>query len=226
MENQKRVESCKRIGEHVRSLGHTLEKIFTAQFNPSEIDSRPSYRAEADTCFDKTHPVYQTLVDRLEVSRPSTSNKSGKNIQFTLGRLPEIEISVECLEKLNTEIFFRSLLEKYLKKSESNIPVEILAYYHNALRSWVFFSVEDVITYMCNRSSWRLTPSGRSLKGDFPDASKRGKRQYLTIEIRRGKGVFFGSNGNRGRQLIELLMHPEFGIRHHIEEVRVSEAKI
>lgn len=228
MANQKRIESCRRVGENVRSLGHSFEQIFLDQFNPSKAaESTPSYRAEADTQIDKTHPVYQTLVKEHGVTGNSVTNKSGRNIQFVLGRLDQIQISEGTVEKLNNDVtFFRSLLDKYLKKADSNIPAEILCYHHIGLRSWVFFSVEQVITYMCNRCSWRLTSTGRSLKGDFPDASRKGIRQYLTIELRKGKGIFFGANGNRGRPLIDLLMHPEFGIPHHIEEVRVSEAKI
>jgi len=226
MANQKRIESCRRVGEHVRRQGHTFENDFLAQFNPSEVDSAPSYRPEADTRIDESNPVYQFLIKKLGVMGNSVTNKSSNNIQFTLGKVPEVEICKESLENLNNVTFFRSLLDKYFRKSNSDIPAHILCYHHDALKCWVFFSVEEVITYMCNRCSWRLTSAGRSLKGDFPDASRKGKRQYLTIEVRRGKGVFFGANGNRGRPLIDLFMHPEFGIPHHIEEVRVSEAKI
>lgn len=227
MANQKRIESCRRIGEYVRSLGHTFENDFLTQFNPSDVDSAPSYRAEADTQIDESNPVYQILIKKLGVMGNSVTNKSSNNIQFTLGNIPEIQISNECVERLNNDkIFVRCLFEKYLAKSTSNRPAHILCYHHDALKCWVFFSIEEVITYMCNRCSWRMTSSGRSLKGDFPDASKKGKRQYLTIELRRGKGVFFGANGNRGRMLIDLFMDPAFGIAYHVEEVRVSEAKI
>lgn len=226
MANQKRIESCRRVGEYVRSLGHSLEKIFLDQFNPSSGPSTPSYRAEADTHIDKTHPVYQTLVKEHGVMGRSVTNKSGRNLQFTLGKIPEIEISKDSLEKLNNVTFFRSLLDKYFRKSHSNVPAHILCYHHDALKCWVFFSMKNVIEYVSTRCKWRLTSSGRSLKGDLCDWSKKGKRQYLTIELRKGKGIFFGANGNRGRMLIDLLMHPEFGIAYHIEEVRVSEAKI
>ena len=227
MENQQRIESCRRVGEYVRWLGHTFEKDFLAQFNPSEVDSAPSYRAEADTQIDESNPVYQVLIKKLGVMGNSVTNKSSNNIQFTLGNIPEIQISNECVERLNNDkIFVRHLFEKYLAKSTSNRPAHILCYHHDALNCWVFFSMKNVIEYVSTRCKWRLTSSGRSLKGDFPDASKKGKRQYLTIELRKGKGIFFGANGNKGRQLIELLMDPKFGIAYHIEEVRVSEAKI
>lgn len=217
MSNQKRIDSCREIGEKVRRIGHAREVQFKRQFSViSELKS-PSYKAEADASFDTSHPIHEILVDKLKVTGTTCSLKSGRNIQFILGSLDQIEISKESVEQLNNDIeLSKSLLQLYLRKSKSDHPAELLVYYQD--HAWVFFSMKDVIEYVSTRCRWRLTPSGRSLKGDLCDWSKKGKRQYLTIEKRRGKGTFFGANGNRGRPFIDLLMHPEFGIRHHIEK--------
>jgi hypothetical protein len=218
MSNQKRIDSCRDIGEKVRRIGHAREVQFKTQFNSITELNRPSYRAEADASFDSGHPIHKILLEKLDISGTSCSIKSGQNLQFVLGNLDQVEISQGYVERLNSDVeLSRSLLDRYLRKSGSDLPAEVLVYYYDDI--WVFFSIEDVVTYISDRCSWRLTSTARSIKGDFRDASRRGVRQYLTIEVRKGKGTFFGANGNRGRLFIDLLMHPEFGIRHHIEEV-------
>jgi len=219
MSNQKRIDSCREIGEKVRRIGHAREVQFKTQFNSITELNHPSYKAEADASFDSDHPIQRILLEKLDISGTSCSIKSGRNLQFLLGRLPEIEkISKHCAERLNNDHeFCRSLFNQYLGKSISDLPAELLVYYYND--RWIFFSMNDVISYIVEKCQWRLTPSGRSLKGDFRDSSRKGMRQYLTIEVRKGKGTFLGANGNRGRPFIELLMDPGFGIRHHIEEV-------
>lgn len=216
--NQKRVETCRKVGEKVRHAGHAREAQFKKHFGVASESHTPSYRAEADASFDHQHPIYKILIDKLGISGSASSIKSGQNLQFVLGNLDQVEISQGYVERLNSDVeLSRSLLDRYLRKSDSDLPAEVLVYYYDDI--WVFFSIEDVVTYISDRCSWRLTSTARSIKGDFRDASRRGVRQYLTIEVRKGKGTFFGANGNRGRLFIDLLMHPEFGIRHHIEEV-------
>jgi hypothetical protein len=218
MSNQKRIDSCREIGEKVRRIGHARELHFKRQFNSITELNRPSYKAEADASFDTNHPVHRILIDKLEIAGTTCSLKSGRNIQFVLGKLDQIEISQGSVEHLNNDLeFCKSLFDKYLGKSISDLPAELLVYYYND--RWIFFSMNDVISYVAEKCHWRLTPSGRSLKGDFRDSSRKGMRQYLTIEVRKGKGTFLGANGNRGRPFIELLMDPGFGIRHHIEKV-------
>lgn len=228
MANQKRIESCRAVGERERKFGHERERFFLRQFNQSEtVSKHKSYKAEADTTFDPAHPVFRILVEILNVVGNCVSNKGGSSIQLVLGRLEEIKISQEIVDKLNGDIgFVRNLFEKYLAKSMSDKPAHILAYLHGPRKSWIMFNMGAVVDFLCEKCRWRLTPSGRSIKGDIEDHSKKGQRQYVTIEFRKGKGMFLGFNGNKGKQFIELLMHPEFGIPHHIEEVKVSEAKI
>lgn len=228
MANQKRIESCRRIGENVRSLGHKRERIFLSQFDPSKtVSTHKSVKAEADTTINKAHPVFRLLVEMLNVTGNCVTNKGGSSIQLVLGRLEEIQISQRIVDKLNGDIgFVRNLFEKYLAKSMSGKPAHILAYLHEPRKSWVMFNVEHVIDYLCEKCQWRLTPSGRSIKADIKDHSKKGQRQYITIEFRKGKGMFLGFNSKTGKQFIELLMDPKFGIAYHVEEVRVSEAKI
>jgi hypothetical protein len=223
MSNQKRIESCRVIGEKVRRIGHAREIYFKTQFSfITEELNRPSFKAEADASIHTEHPVHKILIEKLGVAGTTCSLKSGRNIQFVLGNLDQqIEISHDFIEHLNNDLeFCKSLFDKYLGKSTSNLPAELLVYYFND--KWVFLSMNDVISYVAEKCQWRLTPSGRSLKGDFRDSSRRGVRQYLTIEVRKGKGTFLGANGNRGRPFIELLMHPEFGIPHHIVEVETQ----
>lgn len=195
--NDKRKASCKEVGAEKKRTGHTREDAFGALFcDPSAT----TYKAEAD----KTITNRDLLIQLNEAIGPlrsgATSIKSGNNLQFTLGRIPEL---VAAPDKINV-IRQRALWEKYLAKSQSATPAAILSYKTDT--SWVFFNMDHVIDFIVNNAEWRELPSGR-IKGDFADTSRAGKSQYLTYEYRATHGShFLGANGNKGKPFIRLLM--------------------
>lgn len=202
--NQKRIESCKKVGGEKKRIGHKREDVFGERWcDPSAT----TYKAEADkTITDED--MLGLLRTTLGVSSGRCSIKSGKNLQFTLGNIREI---TEVEDKVGA-ISARAIWEKYLGKSESQSPADVLVYRDGD--KWVFFNMHSVIDFIVGSCTWRMTESGR-MKGDFKDSSKKGVRQYLTYEYRQThKSYFLGANGNRGQAFIELLRQ---NLPHHQE---------
>jgi hypothetical protein len=224
--NDKRKESCKKVGGEKKRVGHNVEVEFLKQFNYPEFmrhqkakeegKSLTEYGATSDTTIDESHPVRNVLKDMLNITGVNVSNKSGKNLQFSLGNIPEFK-QIENTTEINFE-FVSNLLGKYLKKNNSVKPVDILVYKYNTMNKWIFFNIIDIIKYIGEKGKWRKLESGR-YKCDFNDGTKKGYSQYITYEYRDShKSYFLGANCGKGINLINLLMDKEYGIKYYSED--------
>ena len=193
--NQKRIESCKKVGGDEKRKGHSREIEFRERWgSPSET----TYKAEADEVITN-EDFLNLLRDKLgPLKDGNTSIKGGKSMQFTLGNIPEITNASNKLEAIQS----RSIWEKYLGKYHSGRPASILAY---CGASWVFFRMVDVIDFI-GTCKWRLLSTGR-LKGDFTDDSAKSKnRTIFTYEYRTRHGShFLGASGGQGIHFINIL---------------------
>jgi hypothetical protein len=198
--NDKRIASCKAVGGQKKRSGHTLEHLHDSLFG--ETQTTTSTKAEADckiTNADHLEQIRATFPD-LKIDG-HVSVKSGNNLQFTLGNIPEITDVDDKLAAMKTP----ALWQKYLAKSESGKPCDLLTYFDRNNNTWTYFAMADVINFIATKSTWRMLSSGR-IKGDFQDSSKKGYSQYLTYEYRQThRSYFLGANGNKGKPLIRLL---------------------
>ena len=188
--NEKRKASCKAVGSEKKKTGHKREDVFGERFcDPTAI----TYKAEADKTITNTNLLSTLNVAIGPLKTGAVSLKSGNNLQFTLGNIPEITGVEDKLAAMST----RALWEKYLAKSHSANPASVLCYKHAT--GWTFFNMDEVLDFIVSRATWRLLPSGR-VKGDFNGT------QYLTYEYRTThKSYFLGANGNKGKPFIALL---------------------
>ena len=213
--NEKRKDSCKKIGGKKKEKGHKRENDFNKKYNPENVGTI-EYGAKSDCVISEESYIIPLLKDNFGLFRFNTSNKSGNSIQFTLGTIPELE-SEDNLEYIRDNDNSRKLFSKYLKKSESDRPADLLVYKNKETKKWEFFKMDDVIKYIVTKCIWRKLDTGR-LKGDFHDNSKNGKRQYLTYEYRTThKSYFLGLNGGKGIQFINLLKSDNYGISYYSE---------
>jgi hypothetical protein len=214
LKNEKRRESCRKVGGIKKKLGHKIEKGFLEKYNNKMINTPTEYGAKADTSISLFHPICEILKKEIGVIEFNVSNKSGKNIQFVLGKIEELkDINIECLNKN----FVTNLLNKYLKKNNSDKPANMLVYKDDD--KWIFFNVDDIIKYISEKCVWRKLVSGR-IKGDFYDFSKKGISQYITYEYREThKSFFLGLNGNKGKKFIYLLMNKDTGIKYYVDNL-------
>lgn len=207
--NEKRKESCKQVGGAKKRTGHAREDMFNRQYGEGDAIT---YKAEADCVISLENPagaaLHSLLVKDLKLtkapgSRLSASLKSGKNLQFTLGNIPEITNAVDKVAAIQE----RSLWNKYLKKSDSARPADLLVYYDDVATTWTFFNMDAVIDFIVTRATWRSLTTGR-IKGNLPAENKKGFRAILTYEYRQGKhnSHFLGANGNMGKHFIAILM--------------------
>ena len=212
--NKKRIESCKKNGKQKKLDGHQREKDFLVKYNSDDADKPIEYGPTSDTSICSTHPICSILKETINPSNLFVSNKSGKNIQVVLGKIPELnQVSVDSLNS-DKEIV-RRIFNKYLKKSESVKPAGILVYKDTENNSWIFFNMDDVVNYIVEKCSWRMLISGR-IKGDFADNSKKGFRQYITYEYRSTHSShLLGMNCGKGLEFIKLLMCPCTGIKYY-----------
>jgi hypothetical protein len=224
--NDKRKESCKKLGGEKKRVGHDIEVEFLKQFNNPEFmrhqkakeegKSLTEYGATSDTTIDDSHPVRDVLKDRLSITGVNVTNKSGSNIQFVLGNIPEFK-KIQSAAEINHD-FVSNLLCKYLKKSNSVKPADILVYKHISKKKWIFFNSIHVINYIAEKGKWRKLESGR-YKCDFNDGTKKGYSQYITYEYRDShKSYFLGANCGKGINLIDLLIDEKYGIKYHSED--------
>ena len=213
--NDKRKISCKKVGGEKKRIGHEIEKEFTRQYNSNDLDKPIEYGAKADTSIDINHPICEILKQTLNINGFNVSNKSGNNIQFTLGQIIELkDIEIELLTK--DKII--NIFNKYLKKINSDKPVDLLVYKDTDNNRWIFFNIDDIINFIANECIWRKLSSGR-IKGDFNDNSRKGISQYITYEYRNTHNSYFlGLNGNKGKRFIELLMNN--GINYYCDIIQ------
>ena len=215
--NEKRKQSCKMVGGEKKRTGHARERLFTEAFGDST--DCVTYKAEADCRLSLNNPATKELLDSLVatigIDRSNTNSlfasiKSGNNLQFTLGNIPEITGAMDKIAAMKSP----ALWKKYLQKSESANPAGLLVYYIATPKpSWTFFKMDSVIDFIVEKSIWRLLDTGR-LKGDFADSSKKGSSQYLTYEYRTThKSYFLGANGGKGLPFMELL---KVNIPYHV----------
>ena len=142
--NEKRKESCKKVGAEKKNKGHKREKDFLRKYNTKECDAPTEYGATSDTSICPTHEICDKLHETIKPSNLYVSNKSGNNIQLTLGKIPELEnINVDELNE-NKQECVRNIFNKYLKKSESSKPAGILAYKDTKKKLWIFFNMDSV----------------------------------------------------------------------------------
>lgn len=206
--NEKRKASCKAVGSKKKQLGHAHEHEFAKRWGGENNTHTLTYKAEADNEIRDLRLLEKLRTTLGDIPNGNTSLKSGLNIQFTLGRIPEI---------MNTEnktiaLKQRVVWEKYLAKSESANPAVILCYRDDG--KWLFFRMKDVIDFIVEKSKWRLLDSGR-LKGDFDDDSKKGISQYLTCEYRKTHNSYLlAANGYKGQRFMYLLKN---NIPCHVE---------
>ena len=226
--NDKRKESCRKVGAEKKRSGHNIEVEFLKQFNNPEYmryeeakkegKTLIEYGATSDTTIDESHPVRNVLKDVLNITGMNVTNKSGSNLQFTLGNIPEFK-EIQDVTQITSE-FVSNLLYKYLKKNNSSKPADILVYKHEPNKKWIFFNIIHVIGYIVEKGIWRKIEKTGRYKCDFENGTKKGKGQYITYEHRNGKhnSDFLGANGNTGIKLIKLLMDEKYGIKYHTED--------
>ena len=122
--NDKRKESCKKVGGDKKRVGHDIEVEFLKQFNNPEFmrhqkakeegKNTIEYGATSDTTIDESHPVRDVLKDKLSITGANVTNKSGNNIQFVLGNIPEFK-QIQSAPEITPE-FVTKMLNNYLKK--------------------------------------------------------------------------------------------------------------
>ncbi len=183
------------LGRQKKRRGHAIEESFRKQFG-SVLDST-RFLCGSDNTIRRRHPIIQRLVTELKVNGLEVSNKSGKNIQFTIGQIPQWT-HVDA-ETLHSYAFNEHTFQKYLKKMYTDTPCDMLVYYDEQDGQWIFFNMDVIVRFIADNVYWRILPSGR-IKGDFFG------RQYLTYEYRvTHRSYFLGANGNRGELFIRLL---------------------
>jgi hypothetical protein len=195
--NIKRKASCQKVGGEKKRRGHKVEDEFMLRFG---VATPTTYKAEADCSVSAENPAGAELMKAFpSLTAFGTSVKSGSNLQFTLGRIDEVTHAEDKIAALKT----RALWEKYLGKSTSAKPAQLLAYREES--EWVVFEMDEVLDFITSKCEWRQLESGR-MKGNFADGSKKGVSQYLTYEYRETHGSYFlGANGNKGKPFIRLL---------------------
>ena len=205
--NEKRIASCKMVGGAKKRGGHALEHDHDALVGI--VASTTSTKPEADCIISPENPLGAKLLEELteKFGEPGLSNcsiKSGNNLQFVLGNIPEIT-EVESMDGRLSAMANPDLWWKYLGKSQSKKPANLLVYYDKGQDSWTYFKMADCIQFIVSKATWRGLATGR-MKADFADKSSKGSRQYLTYEYRATHGShFLGANGGRGGLFIQLL---------------------
>jgi DNA-directed RNA polymerase beta' subunit len=200
--NEKRKNSCKKVGSEKKKSGHSTELDFKKKYDNS--NSSIEYGAKADANISKNHDIFNKLKEiGYDKDEASVSIKSGANLQFTLGKIPELS-KEDSFEWLQSRKNCKSLFNKYLKKSESDSPCDLLVYKDEETNKWIFFVMDDVVNYI-SKGTWRKLDSGR-MKLDFKN-NKDKYVQLITYEVRKthSNSQFLGANGNRGKELIKIL---------------------
>lgn len=219
--NEKRIKSCKAVGGEKKRTGHGWEAMHNGLFGVVGEHDAVSTKAEADCVISPSNPAGAALLEELNAafggeSGGRVSLKSGNNLQFTLGVIPELELDPAATADKSEALRSPEFWNKYLAKSKSNIPCDLLCYYDKPSNSLTYFNMPDVVGFIVEKCTWRFLETGRA-KGDFADGSKKGFRQYLTYEYRpTHKSHFLGANGGRGKLFVDLLVS---SLRHVIRRL-------
>lgn len=209
--NAKRKLSCQQVGGEKKKKGHLYEDYFKSQYFPESRTSKTEYGATSDASICAYTPFAQYLAITLglpasypDVAYYHASIKSGTCHQYVLGNIPELLVE-NNLSVLNDPDSCKQLFNKYLKKSASGKPSDLLTFYDAKYQKWLFFNMDNVVDFIVHNASWRKLQSGR-IKGDFKDSSRKGFSQYITYEYRETHGShFLGLNGGKGEKFIRLL---------------------
>ena len=168
--------------------------------------------------FLKKYTIQGLLIESIDLVQPPTSNlersvliKAGKNWQFRLGRIPEIEEHVEVYLNGGKTIQFktsaniedivlsREFLSKYAFHSNLFVARDGLL--------WQVFTSSDIISIILDNCTIRVLNSGR-IKFDFHNQGKTTKG-IMTIEYRaeehKKSWVFGAHGGGSGEKLRELM---------------------
>ena len=168
--------------------------------------------------FLRKYTIQGLLHDSIALVQPISTNskrtvliKAGKNWQFRLGRLPEIEEQVEDYLDCGKIVRFRStsniedvvLTEEFLTKYAFHSELFIA---RNGL-VWQVFTSSDIVSLILDNCTIRVLPSGR-VKFDLHYQGKT-SRGIMTIEYRaeeHKKSWVFGSHGGgSGEKLREFI---------------------
>ncbi len=197
----------------VKRRGHQREGEFNQRFGFPEAEINWS-GSSADCLLNESRlPMgFAQWAARNNVSLGSSvSLKSGNTIQVHLGNLPELTNKEEYytaknalgqtvvdhaipFEEQQDTLKSRAFWEKYLKKGD------VMCYVDDINGEYLFFKMDDVISFIIDKCEWRLLPTGR-LKGDFFG------KQVLTYEYRsRKKSFLLGAGGaSNGKKFINIL---------------------
>ena len=195
----------------VKLNGHKRETRFNSRlgFDNVEINWSGS-SADCNINESKIPIILRNWLSNKELSLDGgVSMKGGNTIQIHLGNLPEltdkesyqiVSTNPTCVDHgISFEDQKKALLNsdfwnKYLRKGD------ILCDDDEEVGEYIFFKMDEVISYICDNCDWRLLKTGR-LKGDFNG------HQYLTYEYRKRKKTFVlgAHGGKKGKEFINLL---------------------
>ena len=89
-----------------------------------------------------------------------------------------------------------SLFEKYFKQNNN-----VFVFKDSELQKWFFYDIDDVISIICESSTWKILENGR-IRGYIKD--KRNTHQYITYEPSEGT-MFFGISHTKENRFNEFL---------------------
>jgi len=219
----KRSKTAKRHGRLWKDRGHSEEYKFNAIFNRRKEGLNYS-GASADCLIDKQIAKKLRV---LRVAGNSVSLKSGSTNTFNLGN---------CAELSNKSTFKRSLRRKRVNGKWATCGIHSVSwcrqqkvlrsrsFWNNYLgnkgsfyvqldkdsRTYVFFSMKDVVRFICSRTKWSLLETGR-IKGSLVKKLNSGiNKEYkvLTFEYRPGQHNNFAlgaQSGKNGLRFYEIL---------------------
>lgn len=216
----KRSETGKKLGRKWKLKGHAHENLFNASF-----DKRRAINwSEASSDCEIDDNILRE-VESLYAGGRKVSLKSGSTAQFHLGNIPELS---------DKEVFKASLHKKLLRNRPATCGIHSKSWGEQlkVLRSpsfwlkyigkgdfyvqlekdrkhYAYFSMQDVIQFICKKAEWRLLETGR-IKGDLPEKTSDGnyrKVAILTFEYRPEHDSFvLGAHGGKnGYRFCEIL---------------------
>lgn len=170
------------------------------------------------TEFLRKYTIQGSLKKSIALVQPIKTNldrsvliKAGKNWQFRLGRIPEIEEQVDdyldsgkivrfrATSNVEDVVLTKEFLTKYAFHSELFIARDGLI--------WQVFTSSDIISLILDNCSVRVMNSGR-IKFDFHSQGKTTKG-IMTIEYRaeeHKKSWVFGAHGGGSGEKLRIIM--------------------